>query len=147
MVTLAEFLLARIAEDEAAARAATEGHWVPGVKRAGEPGRWRGIEAYSVLADRTEFYIPDHDAVADSESKADVEHISRWDPARVLAECEAKRRIVEGCIGIIEDRDGYFAMLDVPEVPAIAESHLRLLALPYADRPDYREEWRATTRQ
>jgi len=45
---------------------------------------------------------------------------------RVLAECEAKRRIVALC-------DDY-------EEPA--PSVLLALALPYADHPDYDESWR-----
>ena len=56
----------------------------------------------------------------------------------VLAECEAKRRIVErlgayGREGLEEFRDGWAAgMTDA----------LVLLALPYADHPDYRKEWK-----
>ena len=46
-------------------------------------------------------------------------------PARVLAECEAKRRIVE--------------LISSPGMQVF-----RLLALPYADHPDYREEWITT---
>ena len=55
-------------------------------------------------------------------------------PARVLAECDAKRRIVE-----LADRDDNWRYGMHSE--AIGEV-LRLLALPYADHPDYREEWR-----
>ena len=48
---------------------------------------------------------------------------------RVLAEVEAKRRIVERFVrGDTDDLWG-------PEIGA-------LLALPYADHPDYRQEWR-----
>lgn len=50
-------------------------------------------------------------------------HLIHWMPPRVLAEVEAKRRILDA----YEDETGYL---------------LRLLALPYADRPGYREEWR-----
>jgi hypothetical protein len=50
--------------------------------------------------------------------------IARWDPARVLAECAAKRRIVEM----------YAGQHGQPYV-------LHFLALPYADHPDYRQEW------
>ena len=46
-----------------------------------------------------------------------------WRPERILAECEAKRRIVERW------RELH------PDV-------LRLLALPYADHADYQQEWR-----
>ena len=55
------------------------------------------------------------------------------DPAHVLVECEAKRRIVEGL-------DGWDPELGT--TGQIAVQVLQLLALPYADHPDYREEWR-----
>lgn len=51
---------------------------------------------------------------------------------RVLAECEAKRRIVAWELQVAER-----AHLQ-PEQRVI----LQLLALPYADHPDYRQEWR-----
>ena len=65
-------------------------------------------------------------------------------PARVLAEVEAKRRIVEEhsdtkedvheCQGYIDDRRSVAIWEHCPT--------LRLLALPYADHPDYDEEWK-----
>lgn len=58
-------------------------------------------------------------------------HIARWDPARVLAEVDAKRRILDWAI-VWRDRDC---------APWNADC-IRLLALPFADRPGYREEWR-----
>jgi hypothetical protein len=51
---------------------------------------------------------------------------------RVLAGCEAKRRIVE-----VNSADTWAAA----HVWMPAQT-LRLLGLPYADHPDYREEWR-----
>jgi Family of unknown function (DUF6221) len=54
-------------------------------------------------------------------------------PARVLAEVDAKRRIIDEAIRL-ESYDGEFEFLE-------------LLALPYADRPGYREEWRPVTRR
>lgn len=74
-------------------------------------------------------------------------HIVRHDPARVLAEVDAKRRIVDWherqctCDPCTADGD---------ELPNTERSDggfgddcptLRLLALPYADHPDYRSEW------
>jgi hypothetical protein len=50
-----------------------------------------------------------------------------WDPARVLAECAAKRRIVSFAADLTEEG---------------TDDLLRLLALPYADHPGYRQEWR-----
>lgn len=98
MSDLTEFLLARVAEDEADASAASEHRlWVI--------------------------------SQADDRIVNDAGHMQRFMPSRILAECEAKRRIVSLCSPIIPSDCG------VPEV-------LNALALPYADHPDYREEWR-----
>lgn len=55
----------------------------------------------------------------------------RWNPVRVLAECDAKRRIIASFEGLRYD-----------EAHVLADRVLRLLALPYSDRPGYREEWK-----
>ena len=60
------------------------------------------------------------------------DHIVRHDPARVLREVEAKRRI----IGRI---DSHATVMGWDEVHG---DLLRALALPYNDHPDYRPEWR-----
>lgn len=66
-----------------------------------------------------------------------AEHIVRHDPARVLAEVEAKRRIVDDLAATI---GGDY--IDDGE-PVLAEHLLRLLALPYADHPDYfQQDWK-----
>ncbi len=72
-----------------------------------------------------------------------ADHVVRWNPARILAEVDAKR-----CMLKLHERlpDGAFCVTcDAPSgVPG--EPHgcptLRLLALPYADHSDYREDWR-----
>jgi len=53
-------------------------------------------------------------------------------PARVLAECEAKRRIVERHRSCDDVSFG-----DQSTCPDLCD-----LALPYADRPGYQEAWR-----
>jgi hypothetical protein len=114
--TLADFLLARIAEDEAAARHA------PGSGRD-----WQALEGrdeWAVVENATSL------VAAQSRDPWWARHIARHDPARVLAECDAKRRIVQ----------------DMPFVGECAAELLlrvgQILALPYAAHPDYREEWR-----
>jgi len=65
-------------------------------------------------------------------------------PARVLAECEAKRVIVEGAqetlaaegYGFPADDTGY------DEAHSLARFTLRALAAVHADHPDYDESWR-----
>lgn len=98
-LTLADFLLARIAEDEedvTNARYDPSDHW------------WLPDAAY---------------------------------PKRLLAECEAKRRIVER--GRLTE--AWIPTTDERSIGAINANRFTLqhLALPYADHPDYREEWRA----
>ncbi len=54
------------------------------------------------------------------------------DPTRIVTECEAKRRIVQR-----------YSVPDPHDEPGCRDCDmLRLLALPHADHPDYREEWR-----
>jgi hypothetical protein len=77
------------------------------------------------------------------------EHVARHDPARVLRECSAKRRTVLACRDSGPDLSFLGArppgMADFPLTPRnahqLAALTLALLALPYADHPDYRTEW------
>lgn len=54
-------------------------------------------------------------------------------PARALAECEAKRRIIYWLSDPYSAVEGAWVL----EAKILPE-----LALPYADHPDYRDEWR-----
>lgn len=110
MSSLAEFLLARIAED----------------KEGATPGEGWNVVGW------------DHDVAVQFWDYGEV-HVGH---KRFLAECEAKRQIVESCASILADESGYYAELDVPEAAGIASTHLRLLALPYAEHPDYDASWR-----
>lgn len=147
-VTITEFLLARIAEDEAVAHAASPGGWA-----------FNGIESVSggMIYDETRtiagvYYEQpdDHDGrivrhLLSDEADRNGEHIARHDPARVLGECEAKRRI------IAEHGDGRSAMAIYAEpycrtcsgdtVVVLPCRTLGALALPYADHPDYDPTW------
>lgn len=58
--------------------------------------------------------------------------IARHDPARVLADVEATRRILGACEEIINGT-GW---------PGLAYVVVRLLASSFADRTGYRQEWR-----
>lgn len=141
---LVAFLHARLDEDELMARAATPKVADPRM----EPGVWEHvgetrIEGYLL----TIFPGGGHD-------EADAEHIARHDPARVLAEVEAKRRIVELHGRAVLRAGGgaqYFATQTVcrscePPQQLLGAAWpcetLRLLALPYASHPAFKEEWR-----
>jgi hypothetical protein len=71
-------------------------------------------------------------------------HIARHDPARVLADVEAKREMVDEHQDV---NDGSCAHWGYPTHGGSSPQRypcrtLRLLALPYTDHPDYRDEWR-----
>jgi hypothetical protein len=89
------------------------------------------------LAERPWTWLPD-------EVMRDMsEHIVRHDPARVLREIEAKRRILDVVLPKVAELQGacddeWGARLE----PDGDDMLLRTLALPYADRAGYREEWR-----
>lgn len=146
---LAGFLLARIVEDEAVARAA-----VGTAAFQTQTGRWVFEHVSGEFGT-----IPIVFAVADGGGKTQAAlletawereergaHIARWDPARVLTECEAKRRIVELHTRATQDGHvcpstrGEGTLWSFGGDPAC--DTLRLLALPYADHPDYRQEWK-----
>lgn len=128
MISLADFLLARIAEERAAVWA-----W-DGDGRARVATVWTGPEpGYSTVAS-------DHGDgrwVADGREIADAQHpLVLFDPARVLADCEAREWIVKRYMSLrglgsykLEERQ---ALGDV----------LRLFVQPYVDHPDFRAEWR-----
>jgi len=82
--------------------------------------------------------VPSSDRVALVVNDGDRAHVIRHDPARVLREIDAKRRIIaehdirSRPLGERMDCQSY-------DFPC---KTLRLLALPYDDRPGYRKEWR-----
>ena len=133
-MTLTEFLLQRIGEDEAAARA--------GISSQADPENGWGLIETRGFAGLT---LSPH--VGHIHERVQGEHIIRWHPARVLAECEAKRRIVEAAdeaTGLDMQVDSEFRVgfRDTSTEPYLGDVILRALALPYADHPDYRGEWK-----
>jgi len=140
MSALTEFLSARIAEDEAVARDAggknwthwPEAGWVEVIEKEIDPR----VGGYGRVI--TGFVQPQQgwsgDIYALGVDEHYAEHIVRHAPARVLAECESKRRIVArhrptGGIGC-----------ECSEVWPCA--NLLDLASVYAEHPDYRPRWR-----
>lgn len=123
---LVDFLRARLDEDEAAAKKAKPGPWHADGDRGGVYGAH-----------------PTDEVVDYTESAA---HIARHDPARVLAEVEAKRQLLDlhqPAETEYVDGDICYTCDDLRGVePAYPCRTLRLLALPYANHPDYRDEWR-----
>lgn len=128
MDDLVTWLRAQLDEDERVARAAEADNASPW--QIEEPGaNIRTADHYTVV------HIEDS-----TPEPATAEHIARWDPARVLAEIDAKRRIIAH-IGMVVISPGREAL--PAEYVEQMELFLRALALPYADRPGYRSEWAA----
>lgn len=116
-MTLTDFLLGRIAEDEERARDAYYDGQV-----------WAPEEESVVSLDR------DLDVVTTLDRKRDAWFAADWSPSRVLAECQAKRRIVTvSAVGAAKDTDDW---------ACVAWAVLCDLATVYADHPDYEESWR-----
>ena len=123
MSDLAEFVAARLDEDEAAAKAVTfrsrfeaDGHHVHSPGGLGSPPM--------PLAD-----------VIDAETAA---HIARHDPARVLREVAVMRAILEHCARADGDspRDRERGRWDS------SNETMRILGTIWHDHPDYRPEWK-----
>lgn len=112
---LAAWLLEQIAEDEAIAQALPDSPRLGG--RPSRPGETYSGPSYGLST-----------------------FIRTISPARVLVECDAKRRIVEMRMAL----NGNPRLLG-DEIDQRLEAVLLILALPYADRPGYREEWRPDT--
>lgn len=159
MTDLVEFLRDRLAEDEQAARAATHpreadiaayraslpldmeplneetaANWWGGTNEDGRGNYWCGVWAGDGLVPILR--------MDDEYDRGTAEHIARWDPARVLAEVEAKRAILEHVSRTVAFA-GEPPGIDLEDVPAI-EHVLRLLAQAYAGHPDFDPTWRAS---
>jgi Family of unknown function (DUF6221) len=124
MSDLVAFLNARLDEDEAAAKAALE-------QSTEEGTRWWFDDAAPETP--REF------------------HVARWDPARVLREVEAERKILDFAFRNAAAIDGEWG--DGHEAEDIragmcsdcgneaAAYVLKPLAAVYSDHPDYQQEW------
>lgn len=64
-----------------------------------------------------------------------------WTPARVRAEVEAKRRIVEH-LRFVEEKSDWWSDMEVAGEMEDGWHTLANLATVYADHPDYDEAWR-----
>lgn len=130
MTTITDFLLARIAEDEEAARAAGNSPFKP-------IPRWMAGESNGAGIRRDDG-VP----VAGHSWPHEMDHIARFDPTRVLVECEAKRSIVAFAQlqqDVLQVRPDYFQQ----GVTAATSEVLRALAQVYADHPSFDPAWKA----
>lgn len=143
-MNIIDFLHARIAENEAEAHDATGARWVvlPGVNAS-----MVNIDPTNVRDEKWKYGRFGHVATT-SHDAAYAEHIARHDPARVLAECAAKRAIINQAIAA---SDGHATVIEefCLGEPAKSEAYandpglliIRALAAVYKDHPDYQQEW------
>lgn len=163
---LPDWLRAQLDEDERIARAAS------GATVVGEPGAWQpspfGDEWEASRSDDGDEELlvalrpdlprpPDvmsgcwgavfshrpDDAEPDADSPMpSFEHAAEHDPARVLREIDAKRRLIESVTRRYEATKASSTATTLSASWAVLADTLRLLALPYSDRPGYRDDWR-----
>lgn len=135
-MTLTEFLLARIAEDEALAEDTLGAY-------ARHSSSW-GTPSTGVV----DLGDPDVDGLIPFGDGPVAEHVAHWDPARVLAECEAKRAIIalhdewpvliESEPEVLTTRREYVRRFGAEPMTT---PMLRAMASVYADHPDYDPTW------
>ncbi len=130
--SLIEWLLIQIAEDEMKARTAGSEAW-----------KWKVIDAPtqrdalvrangSICADS---WGADRQETGFRGAEAKV-FIERFNPERVLADCEAKRRMLARLQNLAK------AWWTTTRSAEEAKSVMREMALAYQNRPGYRDEWR-----
>lgn len=154
MTDLAEFLHARYDERAAKARAALhdgEGRW-----KQADPLRYPGL----IEDERRETVVYDEGRPSEEQAA----HIAENDPAGVLREVEAKRRILDAFEAKVDRRQVLGVMHDAelakgdeyaPELVAVMGQgiaaniwarHLywviQVMALPYSDHEEFKDEWR-----
>jgi hypothetical protein len=162
---LVAWLRQQLDEDERWAKTADEGPWKVGVTSgmAYANGQWaygsdtvryeggevwpqrRKIRGSHVSGQKC--LIATMEDCGLSSREANAEHIARHDPARVLREVEAKRRIIDEFVIARAKFKRVIPGNDFEAGERAARFHsmhlaVRLLALPYSGRPGYREEWK-----
>lgn len=109
------------------------------VAKDASPGPWHiNPEADEVLA-VDDIVVAEGFALSGHQLRATTEHIARHDPARVLADIDGRRRIV--------DDYAYYTSIggrtDAEHGRAEGLTYtVQCLALTYSGHPDYRDEWR-----
>lgn len=149
MDKLIEFLKARLDEREALARAANPGPWTLRRGTGTRGDDWADVYARPEPDADEDDYPPcviETEGGANPPNLVDAEHIAANDPAYVLADVAAKRQIVAMCEFLLETREVQEAAGELSDY-SLGRAHagggvLRRLALPFAEHPDYREEWR-----
>ena len=123
MTDLIVFLLAQLALDEAAAKAA----------HLRFPGPWDQAEAAgSTLPAAVSLYDAGDESIGVIRGSYVARHIARHDPARVLRDVEADRKLIAAYEDVTEFSDPWIGL----------DLAVRIRAERFSGHPDYREEWR-----
>lgn len=157
MDELVQWLRAQLDEDERIARAAAEPEqWVE-LNRAPQTSwsvdRWADPDRAAVVAEESSAYpvVATTQGMDEADAEARVAHIAEHDPARVLREIDAKRRILTRHSPHVSGSTGCAARCEQghPGVPVCNHDgyrwpcpDVRDQADVYAARPGFREEWR-----
>lgn len=158
------FIRARLDEDEAMARVTTPvpvfGEW----KAAQAKHPRSEDEPISIVQGRDE-HQPDYEGYSsgnpvivtgagwpdEPDNEANLRHIARHDPARVLRGVEAKRRMIDEIFRYEECIDGEWGCCHEAEAIAAGECKrnnrriipaLKIIASEWSDHADYREGWK-----
>jgi hypothetical protein len=125
---LTEFLAARLGEDEAIARSAAD-----------DRAPWQAI----ITDDRETTHVIDSGefVIAGWLSDIDARHIARHDPARVLREIEAGRKMLARYQIALALLPGKYKL----GYCEAYEEVLKICAGRFADHPDYDKAWHAET--
>jgi hypothetical protein len=121
---ITDFLLARIAEDEAVARAAADAKPGAHYSDASRVGPAWSADDGMVFGEDDLWEDEGADSLRMAAQAA--EHIARHDPDRVLRRCAADRKIIE---------------MSTAWPSYGTRAALIYLAVSFADHPDYRPEW------
>lgn len=135
MDDLIAFLKARLTEDEQTAQRSETQHW-------------RYVRVDDVTPDHSiefgERVCIDIGMTGDDFMRpGEARHAARHDPARVLREVEARRQRIEHYLKVCELADpNRNPAQEYVLAKGAAEKSLMFDALPHADHPGFREEWR-----
>jgi len=138
MDELVEWLRAQLEIDEEIARAAAHyeaGNWTT---KGGHP-----VSVADELVEQADTFerVVVFDEGSPSEEQA--HHIAEHDPARVLREIDAKRQVLAEYEQAARYATTTWGQSNADQSRARTLGKvMRLLALPYADRPGYKESWR-----
>jgi hypothetical protein len=141
MDDLVTWLMAQVAKDERIARSAMEA-----ISHRDDPegiDRWYVSDVNGIYTDLHSVYLLGGSYEYTDEGLA--RHVVNWQPNRVLAECEAKRKIVTlyATTAMALQRNSFVGPNRQRDEAAedVLGAAIQELAWVYRDRPGYRDEW------